>query len=161
MTTLLTAPERKEVSGPSVFLVGPITNAQDWQKEATRLLLPHANVFNPRRPLLVRSGQDQDEVDFFDEQVEWELEHQEKADLIVAWLANSIDPNSPRLIGRTTRVEVGWHVGRGKPMVVGIEPGFPGEKYFHKFLKRYAYRTFTSLGETCQAAIGYVQGVSA
>lgn len=161
MKTLLIAPERKEIFGPSVFLVGPITNAPDWQQEAVKLLLPHANVFNPRRPIRVRFDQDQDDVDFFNEQVEWELDYQEKANLIVAWLANSINSDSTRLIGRTTRVEVGWHVGRGKPMLVGIEPGFPGEKYLHKFCRQYGYRTFVSLEETCQAAIEHILGISA
>jgi hypothetical protein len=33
----------------TVFLAGSITGANDWQKEAADKLLPHFNVFNPRR----------------------------------------------------------------------------------------------------------------
>ena len=33
----------------TVFLAGSITGAQNWQKEVANTLLPHFNVFNPRR----------------------------------------------------------------------------------------------------------------
>ncbi len=46
---LVLPPNDPEVTGPVIFLAGPIQGALDWQAEAIRQLGDRAHVANPRR----------------------------------------------------------------------------------------------------------------
>ena len=60
----------------TVFLAGSISNAADWQKEATDLLLPHFNIFNPRRENFDKSSPEVER-----EQITWEYVHLDLAEI--------------------------------------------------------------------------------
>lgn len=86
-----------------VFLAGTIDNgdSENWQEELIRTingveLMRSVNIYNPRREQWPSSN-DHNEID---KQIEWELYHLEKADLIVMnILANSKSPISLMELG--------------------------------------------------------------
>lgn len=149
---LIVSPERKEVEGAAIFLGGSITGAEDWQSEAVNLIINHANVFNPRRPWFgTAEDREPDKPDIFVEQADWELDHLEKADVVLFWLPKDT-------WGRTSRFEIGRITGQGKPIVVGIEEGFPGERYLRYVLEhRLGLKTHRTLQETCREAVGLIR----
>ena len=68
--------------GRTIFLAGSSTGASNWQIDATKILLPHFNVFNPRR----------ENYQAFDtkverEQIGWEFKHLEIAGLTMFYFA--------------------------------------------------------------------------
>lgn len=79
-------------SKPSIFLAGSIEmgNAENWQEELTKYFEKDFNIFNPRRDDWDSSWiQSIDNPQFY-EQVSWELNALEKADLIIMYF----DPNT-------------------------------------------------------------------
>jgi hypothetical protein len=106
-------PRRAEGDACSVFLAGSIEMgvAEDWQSELTTFLadLPVA-IFNPRRDDY-DAGWPQD-ISFapFREQVEWELDHLERADVIVLFF-------QARTMSPISLLELGMHAKSGKLLV--------------------------------------------
>lgn len=149
---LIISPERREVEGPTIFLGGSIIGAEDWQSKAVDLIINHASVFNPRRPWFgTAEDRKGNKSDIFVEQVEWELDYLQKADIILFWLPKDT-------WGRTSRFEIGWIAGQGKPIVVGIEEGFPGERYLRHVLEnRLGLKTYKTLQETCEEAVKLIR----
>jgi hypothetical protein len=102
-----------------VFLAGSIEMgvAEDWQ---ARLALDLADVeavaLNPRRDEWDASWRQSIDEPKFREQVEWELEGLERADVIAMWFAP--DTKSP-----ITLLELGLHA-RGGRVIVGCPHGF-------------------------------------
>ena len=88
MATVYKAPEHPDFDdeNPSVFLAGSIEmgKAVDWQTELTEGLMdiPDLNIMNPRRDDWDSSWEQTIENEQFNEQVSWELEKQEQADVI-------------------------------------------------------------------------------
>ena len=85
---VVTAPEKETESRKiKIFLAGTIDNADsvDWQRQLIEemskddLLCENVTVFNPRREFWNPNATD----DELREQIEWELNHLEKADIIV------------------------------------------------------------------------------
>lgn len=112
---------------PSVFLAGPIQDAPDWQAEVIDALADrHIAIYNPRTP-------DPWHGDYAG-QVNWETDHLWQASIILFWFAlPAHPPREDRSYAQTSRFEMGeWFArvsdGRHK-LVVGIEPGFHGERY--------------------------------
>lgn len=89
---ILIPPRYDDVSGPLIFLAGPIRGAPDWQKEATEILKKltlDIHIASPRRP--IKSDDEFTEKDYH-EQVEWEhhyLDYAAKHGLILFWLART------------------------------------------------------------------------
>lgn len=106
------APQRYDGAGPSVFLAGGITGCPDWQANAARRLLPHADVLNPRRRNYVAGG------DEYERQVDWEYHHLRRAAIILFWFADEA-------IQAIALFELGAFAGSEKPIVVGAHPGYP------------------------------------
>jgi len=106
------APHPYDGSGPSVFLAGGITGCPDWQATAAALLLPHADVLNPRRRNYVAADEE------YARQVEWEYHHLRRADLIMFWFA-------AEAVQAIALFELGAFAVSEKPMVVGADPLFP------------------------------------
>ncbi len=116
MATTFT-PESKlpsRIDSPSVFLAGTIEmgNSVDWQSVVIhRLTDVDAVLFNPRRVL---APSEEDEIDY---QINWELDHLQKADIIFMFLAaDSVSPIS--------LLELGLYLNAGKPLIIVCEPGY-------------------------------------
>lgn len=82
----------------SIFLAGSIDmgSAEDWQTKMTNDLvdIDHLSIYNPRRDDWDSSWiQDPTPGTQFHEQVSWELDHIESADLVVVYFAD--DSKSP------------------------------------------------------------------
>ncbi|HYF61665.1 MAG TPA: nucleoside 2-deoxyribosyltransferase domain-containing protein [Herpetosiphonaceae bacterium] len=162
MGGLFLPPERPAISGPLIFLAGPIQGAPPWQDEAARLLLaaaPDLWVASPRRPR-------RDDFSYA-EQVDWETWHLRRAaeaGVIVFWLAREVEHSCERAYAQTTRFELAeWklrHERDGARLAVGIEAGFSGERYIRRRLGQDCpgIPICASLEATCQAAIGLIAG---
>ena len=97
------------ITGPLVFLAGPIQGSPDWQSNAIRFLFalaPEIHVANPRRNYFPGEF-------IFDEQVHWETLHLRRAGsdgVILFWLANEVEHHwpvlRPNVAVRIGRVEV-------------------------------------------------------
>jgi hypothetical protein len=89
----------------SVFLAGSIEmgKAEDWQAEVERALEEFDDivVFNPRRDDWDSSWEQSTSNEKFVEQVQWEMTHLRKADVIFMYL-------SPGTISPISLLELGW-----------------------------------------------------
>ena len=109
--TLLVSPERMALRGKKVvFLAGSIEmgQAQDWQVQvaaALHMAHPDIVVANPRRAAWDAAWQQSIANPVFREQVDWELDHIERADLVVFYF----QPGSQSPI---TLLELGKHLER-------------------------------------------------
>ena len=108
-------------SRPTIFLAGSIEmgNAEPWQDELVNRFAEHDIVFyNPRRPDWDSTWTDTS--DKFNEQVNWELDHLEEADLIILYF----DPATKSPI---SLLELGLHAGghgRHNTLIVCCPDGF-------------------------------------
>ena len=107
------------VDQPSVFLAGSIEmgKAIDWQALITNSLadMP-VTVFNPRRSDWDSSWTQDIENAQFKEQVDWEMDHLNKADVIALFL-------QPGTMSPISLLELGLHASDGK-LVVCCPTGF-------------------------------------
>lgn len=105
-----------------VFLAGSIEMgaAEDWQHTLTAALgdplTDHLTVLNPRREEWDASWRQSIEEPRFREQVEWELDGLDRADVIAMWFAGGT--KSP-----ITLLELGLHA-RGGKLIIGCPPEF-------------------------------------
>ncbi|MFT3775278.1 MAG: nucleoside 2-deoxyribosyltransferase domain-containing protein [Minicystis sp.] len=111
----LKPPQRLDDTGdlPKVFLAGSIEmgTATDWQSTVAKALRDlDIVVFNPRRDAWDASWPQRPDFAPFREQVEWELEAQESADLIAFYFAP--DTRAP-----VTLLELGLAAGRKRTIV--------------------------------------------
>lgn len=161
-------PEPTDIASttPVIFTAGPIQGAPRWQESAIDKFQwafydSDVAVACPRTP---------GEWHYrYNEQVDWELEHLQRAagfGVVMFWLANR-DPSEHHPPGRcyaqTSRFELGEWVGRflsgeGRSLVIGIEDGFPNERYIrrrcmHAFPKMMIHGTLES---TCDAVVAQV-----
>lgn len=132
---VLTPPIIMDVSGPVIFLAGPIQGATDWQAEAIRYLAVKSasiHIASPRREYLPG------EFDYA-AQVNWETHNLRRAavsGVILFWLARESVSISGRAYAQTTCFELAeWKVRYERDnirMVVGIEEGFSGARYIRQ-----------------------------
>ena len=98
---------------PSVFLAGSIDmgTAEDWQQQVCNYFAnDNINIYNPRRADWDSSWEQKMENGQFNEQVNWELNAMEKADLIIMnFLPASKSP--------ITLLELGLHAASKKIVV--------------------------------------------
>jgi len=101
-----------------VFLAGSIEMgaAEDWQTLLTAALGDHLVVLNPRRDEWDASWRQSIDEPKFREQVEWELDGLDRADVIAMWFAGGT--KSP-----ITLLELGLHA-RGGKLIIGCPPEF-------------------------------------
>lgn len=102
-----------ERTRPSVFLAGSIEQgtAEDWQTTVAEALREfEITVLNPRRDSWDATWRQDREFAPFREQVEWELEAQEKSDLIAFYF-------SPSTRSPVTLLELGLAAGRRQSVV--------------------------------------------
>lgn len=105
----------------SVFLAGTIDmgSSEDWQKKVVQAIKAHpdlkAVIYNPRRKAWDNSWSQSIENPVFKEQVDWELEHIEVADVV----AFNILPNSKSPIAL---LELGYVAARNPHRAVVLCP---------------------------------------
>jgi hypothetical protein len=119
MAIVLKPPAPLVVSGPSVFLAGSIAMgaAGPWQAEMERALADlEITILNPRRDEWDASWEQSIHNSPFREQVEWELEAQERAGVIAMYF-------DPATQAPVTLLELGLFARSGK-LVVCCPPGF-------------------------------------
>ena len=154
---LILPPNYTEVSGPVVFLAGPIQGAEDWQSKATELIRkisPSLHIASPRKEYL-------DDEFVYEKQVDWETHYLRRAannGVILFWLAKENKHNCERAYAQTSRFELAeWKVrseGEGIKLVIGIEDGFTGARYIRRrFSQDSPYVSILdSLSATCEKA---------
>jgi hypothetical protein len=135
VTTIVTAPEEIPEKGFKVFLGGAIDmgDAPNWQAQIIEMLSGQESLvlINPRRPSFT--------PDILDEQIRWELEALEKADLIIIWFP--VKAKAP-----ISFLEVGLYMNSGK-LIVGAEEGFYRRRNLELTCEHFETPLRQSLGE--------------
>lgn len=147
-----------------IFLAGPIQSAPDWHSDAIKTL---EDLLSKEDDLdfVVASPKmlNKPEEFYYNKQVAWESKYLKHADVILFWLANPIpeelDPT--RSYAQTTRFEIAEWFGKkccdkkgNINIVVGIEPGFHGERYIRqRFEVDLNMKVYDNLTDTCNAAV--------
>lgn len=125
---VLKAPDSTPVGDNFVklFLAGSIEmgKAEDWQTEITRMINDEFRdtdtnicIFNPRRDDWDSSWEQSIENAQFSEQVNWELDRLEEADIVLLYF----DPNTKSPI---SLLELGMFASKGQNMIVCCPDGF-------------------------------------
>lgn len=164
MAEVVSPPAIVQISGPVIFLAGPIQGAPDWQKVAIKLIQQASGVTiaNPRRHYL------DGEFDYA-KQVDWEtnlLNQAAENGVILFWLAKEEIHDCDRAFAQTSRFELAeWkvrHQTQGTRLVIGIEPGFTNERYIRRRFGQDcpAVQIFATLKETVKAATELINGAS-
>jgi hypothetical protein len=113
------APRRITITTPSVFLAGSIEmgKARLWQHEMTKMLSDlDITVLNPRREDWNKEWKQETDFKPFKEQVDWEMDHLEAADVIALYL-------QPGTMSPISLLELGLHAG-SKKVIVCCPEGF-------------------------------------
>jgi len=123
----------------TIFLAGSIEmdKAIDWQKHCEEALKDKYIIFNPRRDEWDSSWSQTIENDNFKEQVTWELNALEKADIIIMYFAG--DTMSP-----ISLLEFGLYAQSNKMKVV-VEENFWRKGNIDIVCKRYNIEQFKTL----------------
>ena len=162
-------PPRYEPLGmlPSVFLIGPIRGAPDWQGEATQCLTarhPNVHVFSPRSEMWSQGLPKEEKDALFDAQVDWEhvhISHAIRHGVICAWIPPEIETVEGRSYAQTTRFEmgvlfgltmisklIGFVPGSEVRMAVGAHEEFSGRRYMQHTLGRSGVTIKSTFEET-------------
>lgn len=163
-------PEFRPVQGLSVFLAGPIQGADWWHKDALTLFKER---YYLDIPLTIASPRRYDESwnqpGQYENQVDWEtcfLERSAANGVIMFWCSKEFEHNCSRAYAQTTRFEMGEWLRQSKldktPVVIGIEPGYTGEKYVRHRLNKPGYEHIpvtNTLEETVEASIFLLSGI--
>jgi len=113
------APERYYTGDVGLFLAGGITNCPDWQQEIRELLKDlDIVIFNPRRkdfPI--------DDPDAAFDQIKWEFEFLNRADIILFWFSRgSLNPIVLFEYGKwLSNIKIPLTY---KPLFIGIDPEY-------------------------------------
>ncbi|URM37665.1 nucleoside 2-deoxyribosyltransferase domain-containing protein [Flavobacterium anhuiense] len=146
MKKIYKAPEEipLQIDLKTIFLAGSIEmdKAVDWQKKCEELLQDQFVVFNPRRNEWDSSWSQTIENPNFKEQVNWELNALEKADIIIMFFAeNTMSPIS--------LLEFGLYAQTNKMKVV-VEKNFWRKGNIDIVCERYSVEQFKTLDELIQ-----------
>lgn len=128
----------------TIFLAGSIEmdKAIDWQKHCEELLQDQFVIFNPRRKEWDSSWSQTIENENFKQQVDWELNALEKADIVIMYFAeNTMSPIS--------LLEFGLYAQSNKMKVV-VEENFWRKGNVDIVCERYAVEQFKTLDELIQ-----------
>ncbi len=134
----------------SLFLAGPSPRGRgehDWRKDA-RAHLDRIGFDGTVYVPLPRNGVYRPDYDHA-AQIDWELEHLEKAHAIVFWIPRDLET----LPGFTTNVEFG-RFSRGGRAILGYPVSAPKMRYLDHIARLDGVPVFHTLEETLQAAAG-------
>jgi hypothetical protein len=131
----------------TIFLAGSIEmdKAVNWQRRCEELLKDHYIIFNPRRDEWDSSWSQTIENNNFSEQVNWELNALEKADIIMMYFAgNTMSPIS--------LLEFGLYAQSNKMKVV-VEENFWRKGNIDVVCKRYKIEQFRTLEQLIESLL--------
>lgn len=131
-----------------VFLAGPIQGAPEWQN--TLPDLSGITWISPRRESYENFS--------YEPQVDWETRMLRRANVVLFWIPPEAEHIEGRGYAQTTRTEIGEMLGRGKKVFIGVDPNFPGRRYFESKLRQYdpQARVYSSLEETLSSLLSYI-----
>lgn len=111
------APTRiKPANLKSIFIAGSITGCPNWQKELiANINILDIAIYNPRRENFPIN-----DPNSAYEQIKWEYDYLKEADAISFWFSKDS-------LGPIVLFELGAHTRTNKPIVIGVEPGYPRE----------------------------------
>ena len=140
---------------PDIFVAGPISGAEDWQKQAEKLLEnierdEELIIANPRRPEgIPRVG------DIAKEQITWEHRNLQLARVVMFYVVKGS--------GSITPLELGKELGRGSPIVLGIDKSFdrPFDIETQAHLEQPELPIYRTLDETVVAAAALARQIRA
>ena len=140
---------------PDIFVAGPISGAEDWQNQAEKLLEnierdEELIIANPRRPEgIPRVG------DIAKEQITWEHRNLQLARVVMFYFVKG-----PGII---TPLELGKELGRGSPIVLGIDKSFdrPFDIETQAHLEQPELPIYHTLDETVVAAAALARQIRA
>jgi hypothetical protein len=123
----------------SIFLAGSIEmdNAINWQKECEHQLSDNYILFNPRRESWDASWKQEIQNPQFKEQVEWELNALEKADIIIMYFVKET-------LSPISLLEFGLYAKSGKLKVV-VDPEFWRKGNIDIVCEKYGVEQFETL----------------
>ena len=126
-----------------VFLAGPIQGAPDWhEKMMEELKDENIIIASPKRA--------KDKNFNYDEQVDWETNNLESADIIIFYLAKEKEVIPGRSYAQTSRFELGENLARihycktNQKVIVYGEEGFFGLSYLKLKIESDKYHDFAS-----------------
>jgi hypothetical protein len=132
---------------PTIFLAGSIEmdKAVDWQKKCEEVLSSKFIIFNPRRNEWNSDWEQSITNAKFKEQVDWELNALEKADIIIMFFANNT--KSP-----ISLLEFGLYAQSNKMKVI-VEEDFWRKGNIDIVCEKYNIQQYKSLEELLQNLI--------
>lgn len=138
----------------SIFLAGTIDNgeSEDWQSDVIQmleLLGVDADIYNPRRPDWDGTVEQSFENPVFYQQVNWELDAMEKADVIIVNILE--DSKSP-----ITLLEIGLHIN-SKKLLVCCPDNFYRSGNIQVVCDRYNIPLFDNMQELAESFLIYNQ----
>lgn len=151
---LIFAPDPLEISSPSIFLAGSIDNcsAIDWQTSVTAAFADtNYTVLNPRRPDWDDSWSQDASDRQFNQQVTWELDALDAADLILFYIA----PGSASPI---SLLELGLYA-RSKKVIMCCPPGFYRKGNVDIVCQRYGIMQIPDISEKSLDLVKMILGV--
>lgn len=124
---------------PTIFLAGSIEmdKAINWQKECEHQLSDNYILFNPRRESWDASWKQEIQNPQFKEQVEWELNALEKADIIIMYFVKET-------LSPISLLEFGLFAKSGKLKVV-VDPEFWRKGNIDIVCEKYGVEQFETL----------------
>ena len=147
VVTTSPAPLVSEHARPRLFLAGSIESgrAVDWQQDVIRQLADvDVEILNPRRADWDPAWKPELADSHFRQQVEWELNALEAADVIVMYLA-------PETQSPISLLELGLYA-RSDRLIVLCPQGFWRKGNVDAVVARYGVQTVSSLPELAEAA---------
>lgn len=151
---LIFAPDPLEISSPSIFLAGSIDNgtAIDWQTSVTAAFADtNYTVLNPRRPDWDDSWSQDASDRRFNQQVTWELDALDAADLILFYIA----PGSASPI---SLLELGLYA-RSKKVIMCCPPGFYRKGNVDIVCQRYGIMQIPDISDKSVDLVKMILGV--
>ncbi len=159
MNQVLIPPAYADITGPLIFIAGPIQGSADWQERAIAILAgaDGVTIASPRRLGELRLFSEKE----YNEQVDWEHFHLDRAarnGVIMFWLSKENLHRCDRPYAQTTRFELGeavtLHRLAGAKVCVGLEEGFSNARYLRRTLAKKApgIPLCATLEETCRRA---------
>jgi hypothetical protein len=139
MAQVVTAPDVIPSNTRTVFLAGAIDmgDAENWQQEVIKAFKSDTSItlVNPRRNEFTE--------DMEDEQILWELEALDQANIILMWFPKSAE-------APVSFLELGLYLRSGK-LFVGVEQGFYRQRNIELTSQRYRNSVYYSLNELIDA----------
>jgi len=146
----------------SVFLAGPIQGAPEWQQYFIDKVKESytdntvIQILNPRRTEFNK------EKFVYEQQVDWETNSLNSADIIVFWLCNEVEHIEGRDYAQTSRFEIGEWVakicecGSPKKIIIGIEDGFKGDRYIKYRTSKFGIPIYNNLDDIINEVINSI-----